>query len=310
MLNEHSKKLLRMMDEIESQNSSQPIIINDMDVILGSELEEYKRKNEFPNTTVVDFNSLFDENGDFEGGGGHEMRNGLENGVFVEDDEEVRFEGPSFSDLASSPSSPSGFSSSSSEIGDVLRRDHGGGGNEDVEKPSFLQMALLDEEKIGACTSYVKDSKATLLPRSFPTRPRNCIHHMIPFSLFTEDLEKRFPFSLNAKRKLMAKYGEPDANSNYFMMSPVGLTHYLSLVNVNVEDIPSLNPSEKKKIVTVSKLRSDLKGGNGKGAKKTTTTTKKTRQVSPKVKCQFCDKTYKQKGAMKRHAREKHGVYM
>ena len=40
----------------------------------------------------------------------------------------------------------------------------GGGSNEDVEKPSFLQMALLDEEKIGGCTStsLVKDSKATI----------------------------------------------------------------------------------------------------------------------------------------------------
>ena len=79
----------------------------------------------------------------------------------------------------------------------------GGGSNEDVEKPSFLQMALLDEEKIGACTSYVKDSKATLLPRSFPTRPRNCIHHMIPFSLFTQDMLKRFPSNLHVKRSLM-----------------------------------------------------------------------------------------------------------
>jgi len=297
----------------ESKNSSQPIIVNDMDVILSSEFEEYKRKNEFANTTVVDFDSLFNENGDFEGA--REMRNELEDEIFVEDDEEVRF---GFSNLdtppVSSPSSPSDFSSSSSEI-DGVCRGHGsgvrGGGNEDVEKPSFLQMALLDEEKIGACTSYVKDSKpATLLPRSFPTRPRNCIHHIIPFSLFTQELAKRFPFNLNAKRKLMAKYGYPDpnSNSNYFM-SPDG-PHYLSAVNVNVEDIPSINPDEKKVVTVLKQRKSNVK--DGKGETKTTATViikmKKTRQVSPKIKCQFCDKTYKQKGAMKRHAREKHGV--
>lgn len=287
-----------------SRNSSQPIIVNDMDVILRSELEEYKRKNKFADTTVVDFDSLFDENGDIEGSS--KIGNELEDDVFVEDDEEVGIGEPPYSDLdtptVSSPSSTSESCSSSSDIGGVRRG--GGGGNEDVEKPSFLQMALLHEEKIGACTSYVKDSKATLLPRSFPTRPRNCIHHMIPFSLFTEDLVKRFPFSLNAKRKLMVKHGEPDAKSNYFMLGTAG-PHYLSLVNVNVEDIPSLNPS-KKKVVTVSKLRSEVKAG--KGAK--TAVVKKTRQVSPKVKCQFCDKTYKQQGALKRHTREKHGVYM
>ena len=73
----------------ESKNSSQPIIVNDMDVILGSEFEEYKRKNEFANTTVVDFDSLLNENGDFEGA--REIRNELEDDIFVEDDEEVRF---------------------------------------------------------------------------------------------------------------------------------------------------------------------------------------------------------------------------
>ena len=47
--------------------------------------------------------------------------------------------------------------------GGGLVHSAGGGSNEDVEKPSFLQMALLDEEKIGGCTStsLVKDSKAT-----------------------------------------------------------------------------------------------------------------------------------------------------
>jgi len=286
----------------ESKNSSQPIIVNDMDVILSSEFEEYKRKNEFANTTVVDFDSLFNENGDFEGA--WEIRNELEDEIFVEDDEEVRF---GFSNLdtppVSSPSSPSNFSSSSSEIGGVCRDS-----NEDVEKPSFLQMALLDEEKIGACTqSYVKDSKATLLPRSFPTRPRNCIHHMIPFSLFTQDLVKRFPFSLNAKRKLMAKYGEPppDWQSIYFMSSTG--PRYLSLLAVNIEDIPSITTSQKK-IVKVSKLRTGVKAE--KGVNKTATAPKKPRQVSPKVKCQFCDKAYKQQGAMKRHVLEKHGICM
>ena len=73
----------------ESKNSSQPIIVNDMDVILSSEFEEYKRKNEFANTTVVDFDSLFNENGDFECA--REIRNELEDEIFVEDEEKVRF---------------------------------------------------------------------------------------------------------------------------------------------------------------------------------------------------------------------------
>jgi len=317
--------------EAESENSSQPIIVSDMDVILRSELEDYKRKNEFVNTTVVDFDSLFNENGDFEVS--NEMRNEVDDDVLIEDQEvevveEVKFREIPFSDrptppiswvadtppdsLADTPpDSPSGFSSSSSEIGGIRwgAQGHGdsGGGNEDVEKPSFLQMALLDEEKIGACTSYVKDSKATLLPRSFPTRPRNCIHHMIPFSLFTQDLVKRFPFSLNAKRKLMAKYGEPppDWQSIYFMSSTG--PRYLSLLAVNIEDIPSITTSQKK-IVKVSKLRTGVKVE--KGVNKTATAPKKPRQVSPKVKCQFCDKAYKQQGAMKRHVLEKHGIYM
>lgn len=285
---------------------------------------------------------MFNENGDFRAS--NEMRNEVDDDVLIEDQdqevevvEEVKFREIPFSErptppiswvadtppdsLAdtppdSSPSSPSAFSSSSSEIGGIRwgaprGHDDSGGGNEDVEKPSFLQMALLDEEKIGGCTSYVKDSKpATLLPRSFPTRPRNYIHHIIPFSLFTQELAKRFPFNLNAKRKLMAKYGYPDpnSNSNYFM-SPDG-PHYLSAVNANVEDIPSINPDEKKVVTVLKQRKSSVKDGNGKT--KTTATVvikmKKTRQVSPKIKCQFCDKTYKQKGAMKRHAKEKHGV--
>ena len=127
--------------EAESENSSQPIIVSDMDVILRSELEDYKRKNEFVNTTVVDFDSLFNENGDF--GASNEMRNEVDDDVLIEDQdqevevvEEVKFREIPFSErptppiswvadtppdsLAdtppdSSPSSPSAFSSSSSE---------------------------------------------------------------------------------------------------------------------------------------------------------------------------------------------------
>ena len=71
---------------------------------------------------------------------------------------------------------------------------------------SFLRMALLEEEKIGGCH---------MEPQSFPTRPRNCIHHVIPFSLFTEDLAKRFPANLFVKRQLIAKYGEPAINPKH-----------------------------------------------------------------------------------------------
>ena len=67
-------------------------------------------------------------------------------------------------------------------------------------------MALLEEEKIGGCH---------MEPQSFPTRPRNCIHHVIPFSLFTEDLGKRFPANLFVKRQLIAKHGEPAINPKH-----------------------------------------------------------------------------------------------
>ena len=36
--------------------------------------------------------------------------------------------------------------------------------------------------------------------------------------------------------------------------------------------------------------------------------TPKPRRVTPKVKCQFCEKIYKQLGALKRHTKDKHGV--
>ena len=86
-----------------------------------------------------------------------------------------------------------------------------------------------------------------------------------------------------------------------------------SRILVKLENCPSLLPqpwpdSSQKKIVKVSKLRTGMKVE--KRVNKTATAPKKPRQVSPKVKCQFCDKAYKQQGAMKRHVLEKHGIYM
>ena len=174
-------------------------------------------------------------------------------------------------------------------------------------------MALFEEEKIGACTSHVKDSKATLLPRSFPTRPKNCIHHIIPFSLFTDDLVKRFPSNLYVKRKLMEKHGEPKNNLHYnFRRTPsdggegAGGVHYLSLMSLNAEDIPS----QRTTVDLTRPGRATALGPKKKPKKNDAkpTVTVKSRKVTPKVMCQFCDKTYKQQGALRRHTKEKHGV--
>ena len=59
--------------------------------------------------------------------------------------------------------------------------------NEDVEKPSFLKMALLEEEKI---VSENAQNGQQQLPRSFPTRPQNCFHHL--FSLRLVKKKERF----------------------------------------------------------------------------------------------------------------------
>jgi len=338
----------------ESQNSSKPIIVNDLDLILHpQESDEYTQRRGYVGskfeTKVVDFNSLFDENGDIEDGGNQKVVDQQEDEGLAADEAEED-EVPSSSDLdtptVSSPSSPSDLSSSSSSSSDDYGGRGGGGGlvhsagggagggsNEDVEKPSFLQMALLDEEKIGGCTStsLVKDSKATLLPRSFPTRPRNCIHHMIPFSLFTQDMLKRFPSNLHVKRSLMVKHGEPNTMSDYFMRSPTGI-HYLSLMGVNTEDIPSVSVSgqikEKSTSTSVSgsggSLKTKKESNQPKKPKQPkqpkqpkprtslpkpiVMSTPKPRRVTPKVKCQFCEKIYKQLGALKRHTKDKHGV--
>lgn len=338
----------------ESQNSSKPIIVNDLDLILHPpESDEYAQRQGYVGskfeTKVVDFNSLFDENGDIEDGSNQKVVDQQEDEGLAADEAEED-EVPSSSDLdtptVSSPSSPSDLSSSSSSSSDDYGGRGGGGGlvhsagggagggsNEDVEKPSFLQMALLDEEKIGGCTStsLVKDSKATLLPRSFPTRPRNCIHHMIPFSLFTQDMLKRFPSNLHVKRSLMVKHGEPNTMSAYFMRSPSGI-HYLSLMGVNTEDIPSVSVSGQIKEKSTSTSVSGS-GGSIKTKKEPkqprlpkqpkqskqpeprtslpkpiVMSTPKPRRVTPKVKCQFCEKIYKQLGALKRHTKDKHGV--
>ena len=56
----------------DSQNSSKPIIVNDMDLILGSELNDYQHmyktgKKGEAMAAVVEFDSLlFDENGEVE----------------------------------------------------------------------------------------------------------------------------------------------------------------------------------------------------------------------------------------------------
>ena len=63
----------------ESQNSSKPIIVNDLDLILHrpQESDEYTRRRGYVGskfeTKVVDFNSLFDENGDIEDGGNQKV---------------------------------------------------------------------------------------------------------------------------------------------------------------------------------------------------------------------------------------------
>merc|ERR1712156_731221 len=163
----------------DSQNSSKPIIVNDLDLILRSDLNDYQHmyktgKKGEAMAAVVEFDSLlFDENGEVEDVGKVAKKELEDEGVEEENENTVT------------------LYSVDSE-------------NENNE-----------EEKIGACTSHVKDSKATLLPRSFPTRPKNCIHHIIPFSLFTDDFVKRFPSNLYVKRKLMEKHGEPKNNLHY-----------------------------------------------------------------------------------------------
>ena len=58
----------------DPQNSSKPVIVNDLDLILGSELDDYRHMHKTGKkgekmATVVDFDSLlFDENGEVKGG--------------------------------------------------------------------------------------------------------------------------------------------------------------------------------------------------------------------------------------------------
>ena len=119
--------------------------------------------------------------------------------------------------------------------------------------------------------------------------------------------------------------------SAYFMRSPTGI-HYLSLMGVNTEDIPSVSVSgqikEKSTSTSVSGSVGSLKTKKEpkqprlpkqpkqpKQPKPRTSlpkpivmSTPKPRRVTPKVKCQFCEKFYKQLGALKRHTKDKHGV--
>ena len=114
--------------------------------------------------------------------------------------------------------------------------------------------------------------------------------------------------------------------SAYFMRSPTGI-HYLSLMGVNTEDIPSVSVSGqiKEKSTSVSGSGASLKTKKepkqpkqpkqSKQPKPRTSlpkpivmSTPKPRRVTPKVKCQFCEKIYKQLGALKRHTKDKHGV--
>ena len=110
--------------------------------------------------------------------------------------------------------------------------------------------------------------------------------------------------------------------SAYFMRSPTGI-HYLSLMGVNTEDIPSVSVSgqikEKSTSTSVSSCGGSLKTKKEpkqpKQPKPRTSlpkpivmSTPKPRRVTPKVKCQFCEKIYKQLAALKRHTKDKHGV--
>ena len=109
--------------------------------------------------------------------------------------------------------------------------------------------------------------------------------------------------------------------SAYFMRSPTGI-HYLSLMGVNTEDIPSVSVSgqikEKSTSTSVSGLKTKKEPKQPKQPKEPkprtslpkpiVMSTPKPRRVTPKVKCQFCEKFYKQLGALKRHTKDKHGV--
>ena len=102
---------------------------------------------------------------------------------------------------------------------------------------SYLRSALLASEDIGD------------FPEGFPTRPRNCTHHVIPFSLFNEDLVRRFPANLYVKRQLITKYGDPSCATAASEASPMPVTtfkgqanqsHPMMSVGVIAEEIPSL----------------------------------------------------------------------
>ena len=102
---------------------------------------------------------------------------------------------------------------------------------------SYLRSALLASEDIGD------------FPEGFPTRPRNCTHHVIPFSLFNEDLVRRFPANLYVKRQLITKYGDPSCATAASEASPMPVTtfkgqanqsHPMMSVGIIAEEIPSL----------------------------------------------------------------------
>ena len=107
----------------------------------------------------------------------------------------------------------------------------------DEDQFSHLRSALMASDDIGA------------FPESFPTRPKNCTHHVIPFSLFNEDLVRRFPANLYVKRQLITKYGDPSCAAAASQASPGPVTtfkgqanqsHAMMSVGVIAEEIPSL----------------------------------------------------------------------
>ena len=96
-------------------------------------------------------------------------------------------------------------------------------------------------------------------------------------------------------------------------------------MGVNTEDIPSLKPAGQIKEKLTSTSVSGIGAAGSQKTKKEPKQPKKPKQpklgpkpivmsipkprrVTPKVKCQFCEKIYKQLGALKRHTKEKHGV--
>jgi hypothetical protein len=146
-----------------------------------------------------------------------------------------------------------------------------------------------------------QDDKGSHLPRVFPTRPRNCVHHVIPYSLFTADLVLRLPSNFQFKKELIAKHGNPmnmAPNQVWSILSNTSnQSHPVYMTGVNLEDIPAAANPNYTRPPAPPRIHSSA------------ATSKAPTTATSILRCHFCDKKYKHMGTLKRHYKVKHDLH-